>query len=248
LELARRTKADFLFLSTSRVYPYDALNRLAFSEGATRFELAAEQQFAGASSFGIAEEFPLEGPRSLYGMTKLAAELMVAEYGDAYGIRYFIERFGVLTGPWQMAKADQGVIALWAAAHLYKKNLAYIGFGGTGKQVRDFLHVDDFCDLVLSQIEDFEAYEGKLLNAGGGNEMSLSLLELTRVCEEVSGNRIQFRSEPDNRRADVRSYITDYRKLHGMRGWKPTRGARQTVSDIFEWLRANEAQIRPLLG
>jgi CDP-paratose 2-epimerase len=248
LELARRTKADFFFLSTSRVYPYDALNRLAFSETETRFELSASQGMPGASQHGIAEEFPLEGPRSLYGMTKLASELMVAEYGDAYGIRYFIERFGVLTGPWQMAKADQGVIALWVAAHLFKKDLAYIGFGGTGKQVRDFLHVDDFCDLVISQIEDFPTYQAKLLNAGGGAPVSLSLFELTQECEDVTGNRIAFRSELENRRADVRIYLTDHRKLSAIRGWRPARDARQTVSDIFNWLRANEAQVRPLLG
>jgi CDP-paratose 2-epimerase len=248
LELARRTDADFFFLSTSRVYPYDALNRLAFTETDTRFELSGQQGISGASALGIAEDFPLEGPRSLYGMTKLAAELMVAEYGDAYGIRYFIERFGVLTGPWQMAKADQGVVALWVAAHLFKKDLAYIGFGGTGKQVRDFLHVDDFCELVVSQIQDFSTYQGKLLNAGGGKWASLSLCELTQACQEVTGNKIAFRSEPENRRADVRLYLTDHRKLSAIRGWKPARDAHQTVSDICDWLRANEAQVRPLLG
>jgi CDP-paratose 2-epimerase len=103
LELARRVKADFVFISTSRVYPYRSLNALAFTEGETRFQLSAEQTVTGASALGVTEDFPLDGARSLYGMTKLAGELMVAEYADAYGIRCLIDRCGVLTGPWQMA-------------------------------------------------------------------------------------------------------------------------------------------------
>jgi CDP-paratose 2-epimerase len=115
LELARHARADFVFISTSRVYPYRRLNDLAYEEGPERFHLSAEQTVAGASGLGVNEDFPLDGPRSLYGMTKLAGELMVAEYADAYGIRYLIDRCGLLTGPWQMAKSDQGVIALWMA-------------------------------------------------------------------------------------------------------------------------------------
>src|ERR1019366_2730783 len=117
LEIARQAKADFLFVSTSRVYPVAPVNSLAFEETATRFRLLPEQTVAGASEYGISEQFPLAGARSLYGMTKLAAELMVAEYGDAYGVRFAIDRCGLLTGPWQMARADQGVVAYWAAAH-----------------------------------------------------------------------------------------------------------------------------------
>src|ERR1035441_6953075 len=158
LELARRVHADFVFISTSRVYPYRRLNDLSYEEGPERFHLSAEQTVAGASGLGVSEDFPLDGPRSLYGMTKLAGELMVAEYADAYGIRYLIDRCGVLTGPWQMAKSDQGVIALWMAAHYFRRNLSYIGFDGSGRQVRDFLHVDDFCELLLAQIGDFETY------------------------------------------------------------------------------------------
>src|SRR4051795_13023694 len=89
LEHARTGKADFLFLSTSRVYPVAALNALAWREDETRFcfeDLPA----------GIPESFPLDGARSLYGMTKLAGELMVTEYGDAYGMRTSILRCGLL--------------------------------------------------------------------------------------------------------------------------------------------------------
>ena len=248
LELARRSQSDFFFLSTSRVYPYRLLNDLNFTETETRFHLSSDQQMPGASEHGVAEYFPLDGARSLYGMTKLAAELMVAEYADAYSFRYFIERFGVLTGPWQMAKSDQGVVALWVAAHVLKKDLAYIGFGGLGKQVRDFLHVDDFSDLVISQIENFDTFNGKRLNAGGGLAVSTSLIELTRMCEEITGNRLQFRSEAQNRPADVRIFITDHRELSVINHWKPKRAAKETLTDIFEWVRTHEAAVRNLIA
>jgi CDP-paratose 2-epimerase len=129
-----------------------------------------------------------------------------------------------------------------------KKDLAYIGFGGAGKQVRDFLHVDDFCDLVIAQIENLAAFHGKTLNAGGGNAVSTSLCELTRLCEEVTGNRLHFRSESENRPADVRVFITDHRKLSALNGWKPLRSAQSTIGDIFEWVRANETLMRNLIA
>jgi CDP-paratose 2-epimerase len=234
LELARRTKCDFLFLSTSRIYPYRRLNDLEFVEQETRYALASTGP--GVSASGITEEFPVEGARSLYGTTKLAAELLVEEYADAYGFQFIIDRFGVLTGPGQMAKSDQGVIALWVAAHRYQRPLRYIGFGGTGKQVRDFLHVDDFCALAIDQIEHFSEYAGRRYNAGGGRANSLSLREATVLCEEITGHRIVMGSEPTNRPADVRIYITDNTRVSGVRGWHPTRDAQRTFSDIDRWL------------
>ena len=241
LELARRTRADFVFLSTSRVYPYRALNTLPFEEDETRFRLT------GAWANGISEEFPLEGARSLYGMTKLAAEYMVEEYADAYGFRYLIDRFGVLTGPGQMAKSDQGVIALWVAAHYYERKLGYIGFGGTGKQVRDFLHVADFCDLVVEQLRNFDKYAGARYNAGGGLANSLSLLETTALCREVTGKQIEMGSSPETRPADVRVYITDHSRVSAVNGWKPRWDARKTLSDIHEWLKNGGEALRALL-
>ncbi|HUE03346.1 MAG TPA: NAD-dependent epimerase/dehydratase family protein [Bryobacteraceae bacterium] len=244
LELARRVHADFVFISTSRVYPYRRLNDLAYEEGPERFHLSAVQTMPGASGLGVREEFSLDGPRSLYGMTKLAGELMVTEYADAYGIRCLIDRCGLLTGPWQMAKSDQGVIALWMAAHYFRRNLAYIGFDGSGRQVRDYLHIDDFCDLLLEQIGNFEAYAGRLFNVGGGLACSLSLQETTRLCEEITGNHIAIAPVAETRPADVRIYLTDHRRLTAVNGWRPRRDARATLGDIYEWIRQTETQVR----
>jgi CDP-paratose 2-epimerase len=247
LELARRSKADFVFISTSRVYPYGLLNQLSFTEELTRFALAQEQSLTGASSFGVSEDFPLDGPRSLYGVTKLAAELIALEYADAYGLRVLIDRCGLLTGPWQMGKSDQGVIALWMAAHYFQRDLRYIGFGGEGKQVRDFLHIDDLCDLMTLQIRDFDRYAGQLFNVGGGMEFSLSLLECTELCREITGQRMAIGAVPENRPADLRIFVTDRRRVSECSGWKPSRDARRTLSDIYSWIRSEEALVKPVL-
>ena len=248
LEYARTTGADFLFLSTSRVYPVAALNALAWREDETRFSLAGEQATPGASAEGIAETFPLDGARSLYGMTKLAGELLITEYADAYGLRASILRCGLIAGPWQMGKSDQGVVTLWVAAHHFRRPLRYIGFGGTGKQVRDVLHIDDLCDLVADQLERFNSYAGRRFNAGGGLRHSTSLLELTKLCEEVTGNRIPIDAEAGNRPADVRIYVTDQQLLRAASGWQPRRDVRTVVSDTCRWIRSEESALKPLLG
>ena len=132
LELARRTHAQFLFLSTSRVYPVATLQHLHVSEKETRLALNDDQSVPGACSQGIAESFPMEGARTLYGATKLAAELLIGEYAETYGLDAVINRCGVVAGPWQMGKVDQGVFTFWMLAHHFNRPLSYIGFGGSG--------------------------------------------------------------------------------------------------------------------
>lgn len=248
LEYARRVKADFIFFSTSRVYPYALLNELAYIEEETRFSLRREQTLRGASEWGVSEDFPMEGPRSLYGMTKLAGELMLQEYADAYGIRGIVNRCGLLTGPWQLGKTDQGVIALWMLAHYFGKPLRYIGFEGSGKQVRDFLHIEDLVDLLEEQISHFDRYAGKCFNVGGGKTCSLSLRETTELCRTISGRSISISSSTDDRPVDVRIYISDHRRISSLCGWKPKRAAQQTLTDIFNWIHKEERRLKPILA
>ena len=246
LELARQTQADFIFLSTSRVYPIAYLNQLNYTETDTRFQLSEQQDLPGVSAFGISERFPLDLPRSLYGSTKLASELIINEYGDAYGLRTLINRCGVLTGPWQMGKVDQGVFALWVANHYFQKSLKYIGYGGTGKQVRDFLHVADLLDLIDIQIANLAQFKGQTFNVGGGQDFSLSLYETTKLCQEITGNSIMIEAVPENRTGDMPIFITDSRRVIEATGWQPQRNGKTLIKDICDWIHTHEKELKSI--
>lgn len=247
LELARRTGAFLVFLSTSRVYPVAPQLALALEETETRFELAATQPVAGASAAGISEDFPLGGARTLYGTTKLAAELLIEEYRAAFGLAAVVDRCGVIAGPWQMGKVDQGVFTHWALAHHFRRPLTYIGFGGEGKQVRDLLHVDDLVDLVERQLLDPGRWDGGVLNVGGGRECSLSLRETTAICQELSGNEVPIEPVAETRAGDVPVYLSDCARLFELDEWRPRRGAREVLADIHRWVSEDEARIAQAL-
>jgi CDP-paratose 2-epimerase len=247
LELARRDRAQVVFLSTSRVYPVAALRGLALEETQTRYELSARQPVAGASAAGIAETFPLDGARTLYGATKLAGELLVEEYRAGFGVRAAIDRCGVIAGPWQMGKVDQGVFAHWVLAHRLGRPLEYLGYGGSGLQVRDLLHVDDLIDLLDDQLARPEHWDGVVANVGGGRRCSLSLRETTELCRELTGTEVPIRGSDAVRPGDVPVYLSDCSRLFGLTDWRPRRSARDTLADIASWSEEHEAQIAAAL-
>jgi CDP-paratose 2-epimerase len=230
-EHARRHGAQVIFLSTSRVYPIAPQEGLAVDETETRFELRDEQAVPGASSQGIAEDFPLTGARTVYGASKLAAEVLLAEYD----LPWTIDRCGVVAGPWQMGKVDQGVFTHWMLSFLRGAPLRYIGYGGTGKQVRDLLHVDDLVDLVDLQLSDPGHWAGHTFNVGGGREVSLSLAETTALCREITGRDVPVTAAGESRPGDVRVYLSDCRRLHAHSPWRPARGAHDVLRDIHGW-------------
>ncbi len=241
LEWARRRQTRFLFLSTSRVYPIARLNALPYSETATRYEWTAEALGPGVTAAGITADFPLGGARSFYGAAKLASELLIQEYVHSHQLPALINRCGILAGPWQFGKVDQGVCTLWVASHLLEQPLKYLGFGGTGLQVRDLLHIDDFRDLVLRQIARPEVWDGRVYNVGGGPANAVSLLELTTLCHQTTGRVIPLGSHPETHPLDIRLFITDARVAQADFGWRVTRDVPRIVADIHGWLLSNEA-------
>jgi CDP-paratose 2-epimerase len=146
-----------------------------------------------------------------------------------------------------MGKVDQGVVALWVLRHFFGKPLKYIGYGGTGKQVRDVLHVADLCELVEEQLTDFDRWDGWLGNVGGGLDVSISLQELTAVCQKVVGRHVPITAEPQNRQADLRLFLADGSRLFKRTSWRPKRDVTQIVSDVFEWVRAHERELKPFV-
>jgi CDP-paratose 2-epimerase len=248
LELARRDHAQLIFLSTSRVYPVAGLLGLALEEAPTRLELSDRQPLHGASAAGISEAFPLRGARTLYGTTKLAAELLIEEYRETYGVPAVINRCGVVAGPWQMGKVDQGVFTYWMLAHYFNRPLQYLGFTGSGKQVRDLLHVEDLVDLIAHQIADRDHWNGVVVNVGGGRECSLSLLETTAICQELTGNEVPIAPVAETRAGDVPVYLSDCGKLFALDEWRPRRSARRVLADIHEWVGSDPERIAAALN
>jgi CDP-paratose 2-epimerase len=248
LEYARACGARVVFLSTSRVYPVAALRAMRLEEAETRFVIAEQQDLPGVSPEGVSEALPLEGARTVYGTTKLAAELLVAEYAESYGLQAVVDRFGVIAGPWQMGRVDQGVFTYWMLAHVLGRPLRYLGFGGSGKQVRDVLHVEDAVELIDAQLQEMGRWAGMTVNAGGGREVSLSLLETTALCQEITGRTVPVEADGAERAGDVPVYVSDCSRLFGVAPWRPQRSARQVLVDVFEWIRANEREVRAALA
>ena len=248
LEYARKNDAKFIFLSTSRVYPVETINSLSYSESSTRFNLLDKQSIGGVSSKGFTEEFPLEGTRTLYGATKLCSELILREYVSMYGLKAVINRCGLLTGPWQMGRVDQGVVVLWVAKHYYRQPLSYIGYGGKGKQVRDVLHVKDLYRLLEVELKNINVLSGQVYNVGGGLERSVSLLELTWLCQKYTGNKVPINSISEDRAGDIRIYITDNSKVIEKTGWKPEITVDQIIKEIADWINDNSDLLKPILA
>jgi CDP-paratose 2-epimerase len=138
---------------------------------------------------------------------------------------------------------DQGVIALWVMAHHFQRSLSYIGYGGTGKQVRDALHIADLCDLMVRQVREFDAWEGWSGNVAGGLDRSVSLRELTALCEQVTGNQISIASVAENRPSDLRIFLGDCSLLFARTDWRPARSVADIVADTHTWVKSQEASL-----
>jgi len=247
LETCRKQRSELIFLSTSRVYPMEVISGLEYLEEETRFRLKPDQDVPGVSAIGFSEDFPMTGARSLYGATKLCSELMIQEYLAAFDLKGVIARCGVIAGPWQMGRVDQGFVALWLARHLWSGDLRYIGYGGNGKQVRDILHVDDLYELLRMMTARVAQISGSVFNVGGGMDLSVSLHELTGICRKITGQRIPIASVPETRQADIPYYVSDFRRIQAITGWKPWRGIAEIMEETCAWLRDHEAALRSIL-
>lgn len=246
LEKARAWNARVIFLSTSRIYPVQPLETHRWIETESRFEWEDEGT-AGITSQGVSESLNLGGARSLYGYTKLSGEQLIEEYRASFGLQAVINRCGVLAGPWQFGKVDQGVIALWVMAHVFGRSIRYIGYGGMGKQVRDVLHIADLCELVEEQVRQFEQWEGWVGNVSGGREQSVSLCELTDLCQRVTGKNSPIEPGGQSRPFDLRIFIGDCHRLFARTAWRPSRGVEHVVQDTFDWVTQNQSLLQSLL-
>ncbi|MDC0303846.1 NAD-dependent epimerase/dehydratase family protein [Flavobacteriales bacterium] len=233
-EFASKNKADVLLFSTNRVYNQDNLNELKFQVGDSRFILDNRQVFAGVSELGVDERFPVDQSKTFYGATKFCSEVLLKEYGKYQGVRHVINRFGVISGPGQFGNQNQGIVSHWLKCHLRKKNLQYFGYGGSGKQVRDVIHVIDVCEVIDKQIHQIASVNGETFNVGGGLSNSFSLLELTFLCQNVTGNRVEIAGSLDMRVGDVPLYYTNNAKISDSLNWSPKRTLKDVLIDLLK--------------
>ena len=190
LEEAARHRAQVLFLSTSRVYPVRALNALAYEESELRFERLEAQALPGASARGGLGALPLAGARTLYGASKLAAELLITEYAESFGRRRSSTAAALsrVHGRWARSTRES---SRTGCSHLLPAAALVPRFRGHGKQVRDLLHVGDLAELVDDQLERPDHWAGAVVNVGGGRRRAASrcsrpLAALPRDCRARS--------------------------------------------------------------
>ena len=262
LDFARKKAGRFLFLSSSRVYSIASLREIQLEETPERFEIAPNKSagaflaqsgsafsaagLTGVSQKGISEDFPTARARSFYGTTKLASEMLIQEYAESYGLEALINRCGVIAGPGQFGKTDQGVFTMWIAYHYFGIPLKYTGFRGMGKQVRDLLHPDDLVELVKKQIQDAGRWQCEIFNVGGGREISVSMREMTDVCREIVGKEVPVSKEDETMPWDVPLYLSDKGKVSAAYGWSPRKGIKDIVSETAAWIQKNERLLEPL--
>jgi CDP-paratose 2-epimerase len=248
LEFARERCGGLLFLSSSRVYPIEPLRELPLTTSPTRLDVVELAPLPpGVSNLGISETFSLEGHRSYYGASKLAAELLCKEYAAHGGLRVVVNRCGVIAGPGQFGRTDQGVFTLWVARHYFGRPLSYTGFDGQGRQVRDLLHVADLADLLERQIQVLGQITGEVFNVGGGRPGSVSLREFTELCTRTVGREVPIGGDLRTSPMDIPWFITDHRKVSARVGWVPRRRPQDIVVDIHHWIRANEQDLKDVI-
>ena len=237
LEYCRRQRAGFILLSTSRVYSIAELSRLPVETSGDTFQLASGPHADGVSNEGVSEIFSTEPPVSLYGATKRASEQLALEYGDAFDFPVHINRCGVLAGAGQFGRADQGIFSYWIHAWASGRPLAYIGFDGTGHQVRDCLHPRDLAELLERQMQSASSHT-RVLNVGGGVRSAMSLRELSAWCTERFGRR-DVRQDLSPRAYDVPWLVLDSRRATSEWAWSPRTNRNAVLEEIAVHAEAN---------
>jgi CDP-paratose 2-epimerase len=238
LELARAWRSGFLMLSTSRVYSIRELAALPVEVNGDRFVPGAAK-ISGFSPQGVAENFSVEPPLSLYGSSKRASELLACEYAEAFGVPVFINRCGVLAGAGQFGKIDQGIFSFWIHSWRSQRPLSYIGFNGSGHQVRDCLHARDLLPLIASQIQKPRADSLRIVNVSGGVAQSASLRQLSMWCEKRFGAR-PVSAVKESRPFDVPWLVLDSSAALRIWNWQP-----QTSLDAIWTEIAGHAEKNP---
>lgn len=228
----------FIFTSTNKVYG-DTPNRLPLVELDTRWEISPDHDYL----HGIREDMSIDQTlHSLFGASKVAADVLVQEYGRYFDLRTVCFRGGCLTGPNHSGTQLHGFLAYLVRCTVTGTPYSVFGYGG--KQVRDNIHS---ADLIAAFDAFFRApRSGEVYNIGGSRFSNCSMLEAIAICEEISGRQLQWTYRDDNRVGDHIWWISDVSKFQShYPDWQLTRDVRQICQEIYEascerWLEAAE--------
>lgn len=219
-------QAVFIFTSTNKVYG-DTPNALPLEEHETRWEIAADHPYW----IGIDESMSIDQSKhSLFGASKVAADVLVQEYGRYFNMRTASFRGGCLTGPSHSGAKLHGFLA-----YLMKCTLSsepYTIFGYKGKQVRDNIHSNDLVNAFYHFYQNPRC--GEVYNMGGSRHSNCSMLEAIAICEELSGKKLQYTYAEDNRSGDHIWYISDVRKFQShYPNWQYQYDLQAILKDIY---------------
>ncbi len=222
LEYCRARGAGFILLSTSRVYSIPPLCGVPLRTVGERFVFDESKDApAGVSAAGVNEAFSTAPPLSLYGTSKKMSEDLALEYHHTFKLPVWINRCGVMAGAGQFGRADQGIVAYWLHSWLERKPLKYLGFQGTGHQVRDVLHPLDLADLLLKQMQSPAADACRLANVSGGADSAFSLAELSAFASQRFGYAHPVERSGAERPFDIPWLVLDDSKTRAAWNWKP---------------------------
>lgn len=207
LELTRRhcPEAVFIFTSTNKVYG-DRPNSLPLQELEYRWEISPEHEFYD----GIDESMSIDqSTHSIFGVSKVAADLMVQEYGKYFGVKTGVFRGGCLTGPSHSGAQLHGFLAYLVKCVI--KGEKYEIFGHKGKQVRDNIHAYDLANMFWHFY--LNPRPGEVYNVGGGRNSNCSVLEAIGIVEDVSGKKLSWEYVETSRIGDHRWYVSNVGKF-----------------------------------
>lgn len=233
LELTKQhcKQAVFIFTSTNKVYG-DNPNLLPLLEMDKRWEIDSTHAYF---EHGIDELMSIDHTtHSVFGASKVAADVLVQEYGRYFGIKTGVFRGGCLTGPNHSGAKLHGFLSYLMKCCISGDH--YTIFGYKGKQVRDNIHSYDLVNMFWHFYQNPRA--GEVYNAGGGRFSNCSMLEAITVCEEITGNKMNFSYTDDNRIGDHIWYISDVRKFQShYSDWNYKYGISEILEGIFKGIK-----------
>lgn len=229
LELTRLhcPESVFIFTSTNKVYG-DNPNSLPLKEEEMRFEISTQHKFHK----GIDESMSIDQCKhSLFGVSKLSADIMVQEYGKYFNMKTAVFRGGCLTGPQHSGAELHGFLSYLMKCII--EGIPYKIFGYKGKQVRDNIHSFDLVSAFYNVFKNPKC--GEVYNIGGGRFSNCSMLEAIHIAENMTGNKLKYSYLEDNRIGDHIWYISDLTKFEShYPNWKLTKNVNDILGEIYE--------------